>query len=117
MSVQQNDYVVIGKKFGYDEFYKLVGHDANDFSDTEELYSDSAYKGIQHHNDLCIISDGMSGEYVVVGHVLQKSGNYGAIDDFVSTTKCPSAKKVSGWIKRELGIDVKCELIIFTHYR
>jgi hypothetical protein len=119
MSVQQNHYVVIGKRFDYKEFYTLVcpNGDADHYFDTEHPYTDSAFKGIHHHNDICIISDGMNGKYVVVGRVLQKSGNYGALDDFKDDRRKPSAAKVSEWIKRELGIDVKCSMISFTHYR
>lgn len=118
MSVQQNHYVMVGKKFGFKEFAKLLNVDTGDsaFERVEE-YIDNAFKGIHHHNDLCVLFDGMNGEHVVVGRVLQKSGNYGSLSDFKDDRRRPSASKVSEWIKREFGFDVKCSLISITHFR
>lgn len=122
MSVQVNHYVMIGHKFEYDEFYdiasKFYNQDHDDVCEyLEENYSDSAFEGIHHHNDICILSDGYNGEYVYVGYVLQKSDDQGSLEDYVNPKK-RSAKYVSKKIHELLGLEnVKCEYLVFTHYR
>lgn len=69
MSVQCNTYVMIGALFPYSELFE------NQY-DRLEPYTDSAFKGIHHHNGLCVLPDGMNGEYVAIGKVLAKSENY-----------------------------------------
>jgi len=121
MSVQQNHYEIIGAKFGYNEFHKELmaakGLTEEEVEDLLDDYHDSAFKGIQHHNGLCIICDGMNGEYVYVGHILQKSGNYGRIGEFKSQGKNPSAKAVRKMMVDQLGLDRPCRRCAFTHYR
>jgi len=123
MSVQLNHYVIIGHKFEYDEFYdtlmeKFNLNDGDEvFNEIEEPYHDSAFKGIQHHNDLCIISDGMNGNYVYVGYVLQKSDDNGSLTDYINP-KIRSAKYVSNKINEMLRLEnIKCEKLAFSHYR
>ena len=122
MGVQLNHYVILGHKFEFDEFYdtlaELHGIDQDDvFEQFEDKCHDSAFKGIHMHNDLCIISDGMNGNYVYVGYVLQKSDNYGSLNDYV-TTKKRSGKYVSNKIKEYLGLEnIKCSWMAFSHYR
>jgi hypothetical protein len=123
MSVQQNHYVMVGHKFDYDTFYDSVvkannlenGDDVFEF--IEEKCHDSAFEGIHHYNDLCILSDGYNGEYVYVGYVLQKSKNYGSLNDYVNPKK-RSGKYVSTKIHESLGLEnIKCKSLSFTHYR
>lgn len=122
MSVQENHYVMIGHKFEYDAFYKQMedihGLSIDDFWDQfEESCHDSAFQGIHHNQNVCIISDGMDGEYVYVGYVLQKSKNYGNLTDYINpVTKSP--EQVSRYINDYLKIpDLECQLHAFTHYR
>lgn len=122
MSVQQNHYAIIGAKFGFDEFYEKVCEalglaSRDDFEDKDDLYHDSAFKGIHHHNGLCIISDGMGGKYVYVGHVVSKSDNYGGMWDYTNKERKPSAKAVSARIFKEFNIEADCKPHTFTHYR
>jgi hypothetical protein len=68
MSVQCNTYVMIGAVFPYTAFKGKY----------EELepYTDSAFKGIHHHNGICVLFDGMGGNYVAIGKVLAKTENF-----------------------------------------
>lgn len=124
MSVQQNHYMMLGAKFGYNEFHQrmseILGTDegADESWDYLDVYHDSAFKGIHHHNGICIISDGMSGEYVYVGHIIQKSDNYGGLGDYKNPTETPSAHEVQEAITRELGFEnLHIAIHSFTHYR
>jgi len=92
MSVNKNHYVMIGMKFGYDEFFDLcIESGAEDTTgdqwDTGPLvpYIDSFIHGIEQHDFLTVIIDGMNGNYVYVGHVVQKSSyENGSLNDFVT---------------------------------
>jgi hypothetical protein len=117
MGVQQNHYLLIGAKFGHKQFYSLMEDPEYFRREVENKYIDNAFKGISHHNDLCIISDGMDGEYVYIGHVMQKSGNYGSMGDYVNSRPTPTPETVREWIKKEFNIDAECDTHCFTHYR
>jgi len=131
MSTQQTHYVMLGNKFGYDEFYEQVkkriatvpSNDkmSEDELDTwretiEEKHSDSAYDGINNHNGVCIISDGCDGRYVCVGYVLAKSGELNDLQEH-------TAQWYSNWddigdnIVRAVGFAEDIEILAFTHYR
>lgn len=56
---------MIGATFAYDLF--------KDKYDDLEPFEDSAFEGIKHHEGLCVLFDGMNGEYVAIGKVLAKS--------------------------------------------
>lgn len=73
MSTQTNTYAIIGAMLPYD----LVG---GDNYDKFEPYFDNAFEGIHHHDGLCILGDGMNGEYAVVGKVLAKSDENGLLE-------------------------------------
>jgi hypothetical protein len=87
MSTQLNTYVLVGVKLPYDHF---SGDDLDTDADYEKLepYMDSAFKGIEHHNGLCVLFDGMNGKYIAAGRVLAKTdesdGFNGAIDAHMS---------------------------------
>lgn len=66
MSVQSNTYVMAGVKLPFDHF-------SDEQREAMDDYRDSAYHGIQHHNGLCVVDDGMCGEYTFIGRVLAKS--------------------------------------------
>uniref|UniRef100_A0AAU8GSN0 Uncharacterized protein n=1 Tax=Pseudomonas phage PACT201 TaxID=3230130 RepID=A0AAU8GSN0_9VIRU len=51
MSVQSNTYVLVGVKLNYQEFKdRYLGDDEEGYDQYVDPYSDSAYKGIQHHD-------------------------------------------------------------------
>jgi len=70
MSVQINQYLVYGTKLDYEKY------GGEEWYDKFYPYYDNAFKGIHHHDGICVIDDGMNGEYIVVGRVLYKTGNY-----------------------------------------
>ena len=128
MSTQQTHYVMLGNKYGYDEFYnrvqKRVATNPRDAEaeletwreEVEEKFMDSAFGGINNHNGVCIISDGMSGSYVYIGYVLNKSGEGNDLQDY-------TANWYSNWddigdnIVRAVGFAEDIEILAFTHYR
>lgn len=123
MSVQMNHYFIIGTKFEYDEFYQLFSGSTDHeeiekfIDEVEDKYSDSAFAGIERKNLLTIISDGMSGKYVCIGYVIQKSGDSGALDDYVADGIAPTPEQVSELIRDTFGVEVDCKYLAFTHYR
>lgn len=118
MSVQSNTYVLVGVMLPYDHFTE---------EQHEELlppYRDSAYKGIEHHNGLCVITDGMSGKYVAIGRVLAKSddqnGNYGFNEpvDLDNASSPELRNEVEELIYEHFGFeDPSVRDWVFTHYR
>jgi len=69
MSIHRNYYILIGVRYEYIEFNdKFKGVDYG-------VYCDSAFEGIEHYKGLCVLYDGMNGEYVMVGRVLYKTKN------------------------------------------
>jgi hypothetical protein len=124
MSINANHYVILGNIWRYDEFYDLVERKHGDVDtwrdEVEELYLDSSRGGIHHHNGVCILSDGMDGEYVIAGYVLNKSGECNDLSDH--TAQWPGSP-VSMWddigdnIHKALGFAKDVEIIAVTHYR
>ncbi|ADJ22976.1 hypothetical protein Hden_1162 [Hyphomicrobium denitrificans ATCC 51888] len=118
MSTQANTYIMRGALFTYDEVKQHLG---NEMHDRLRPYEDSAFKGIEHHNGICVLSDGMNGKYVAVGQVIAKTENgqgfeevhgfadgaFGANKDHVLEQKI--------WELIDLHADV--EWLVLTHYR
>ena len=110
MSVQANTYAMIGAILPY----------RNDLYDSLEPYMDSAFKGIHHHEGLCVLYDGMNGEYIAVGRVIAKSGNH---EGFVAPVRFPDLEEFEAF-EIESGIRalfpdeaVHVEPFVLTHYR
>lgn len=113
MSTQTNTYAVIGAILPYD----LVG---GDNYDKFEPYFDSAFEGIHHHDGICIISDGMNGDYAVVGKVLAKSDEYGHLEKPVVFDPIPNDENLA--LKQKIEAlfpdqSVEIRAIALTHYR
>ncbi len=114
MSVHSNTYVLVGVKLPFEHFNE-------DQRESHEAYTDSSRKGIHHHNGLCVIDDGMSGEYCFIGRVLAKS-----IDEHCEGI-CPTDCTVDGTIvvaevadllKQHFDLDdPDVRVWAFTHYR
>lgn len=120
MSVNANHYVMLGNKWRYDEFYDLIAKKHGDVDvwrdEVEEQYLDSANGGINNHNGICILSDGMNGEYVIVGYVLAKSGEYNDLADH--TAPDPGLwDDIGDNIVRAVGFAKDIEIIAVTHFR
>lgn len=77
MSVQLNQYLILGVKLAFRKDGTLEGStldlDGEAWADLIYQYLDSAFEGIEHHNGLCVIDDGMEGKYTMVGRVIKKS--------------------------------------------
>lgn len=122
MSTQRNHYVIIGAMMGWDEFHYAIRPD--DMPDGEfeywldrkiSPYYDSAFDPISKSKALSVICDGMNGEYVAIGQVREKSGNW---SDEMQVAECGWNKEtIEDEILKRLGIDIVAERISFTHFR
>ncbi len=117
MSVQCNTYVMIGATFPYelfrdDDVYKKL-----------EPFQDNAFKSIHHHEGLCVLIDGMNGDYVAVGVVLAKSADHeGLVAPLVIRTTAEETAGVATAITNSIGKIVnlpefKVTPIVLSHYR
>ena len=119
MSVQENDYIGIGVLTPYPKYDN--DEEREKASDRDDLYSDSAFNGITHYKGLCVISDGMNGEFWFVGRILAKSKVYerlyGPID-FNALSSSVDIEMLAALITNQFGIekpDIK--IWFFTAYR
>lgn len=110
MSTQINTYAMVGAILPYDgELY-----------DKLEPYMDDAFEGVQHHDGLCVLYDGMNGEYIAVGKVVAKSANH---EGFVAPVRLPAPTPDEIWLLRiEIGklfpgVSFCVEPLVITHYR
>ena len=98
MSMQHNIYVMIGTTFPYDTFKDDVKYSQL------EPFMDSAFDDVHHHEGLCILFDGMNGEYVAVGKVLAKSANHeGLVAPLVVRATPAEISEVKDNIQRSIG--------------
>lgn len=135
MGIQKNHYVMIGNKFGYDDFYNRVVRKQRFPAHTqdadlekwrievEERYFDSATDGIKNFDGITIISEsliishGMNSNYVYVGLVLNKSKNHGDLGDYVVTTNL-NDDDIGDLIMKAVGFtNDTARVLAFTHYR
>ncbi|HID9808664.1 TPA: hypothetical protein ACXI3M_006725 [Pseudomonas aeruginosa] len=113
MSVQSNTYVLVGVKLPFEHFNE-------DQRESHEAYTDRSRKGIHHHNGLCVIDDGMNGEYCFIGRVLAKSID--ADGEGLPITECtvPAGLRaeVSDLLVEHFELsEPDVRLWAFTHYR
>jgi hypothetical protein len=94
MSVQVNTYVLVGAKFDYDDL------DYDSYSE----YEDSAFEGIKHRNNLCVLSDGMNGEYIFIGHIKAKTENH---EHFENPVDCSVSETEKHWIYENISANFK----------
>lgn len=119
MGVQCCHYVMVAAKFDYQTFKEAV-FTKNTEWDLTEKYEDNAYReDVGSYNDLTIIIDGMSGEYVFFGVVFAKGL------DGLDVIDCDEAAgyKKEVWKKiyrefRQLKIDLPIDVRVyaFTHW-
>src|SRR5690606_21928000 len=113
MSVQMNTYVMWGVLLPFKEFA-----DREDF----EPYMDSAFKGIHHHDGLCVLADGMDGKYMAIGHVLHKTSNHDGFNKPIQLHGQPVLEfdvyeRVEKLIGRQLTGNEGPSWLVLTHYR
>ena len=115
MSTQVNTYVMIGALFPYDVF---KGDDAYE---RLEPYKDNAFEGIQHHDGLCVLYDGMTGEYVAIGRVLEKTENHQPFEHPIRIAPSTDAERQSlhDDIRRLIQIegDFTVQHLVISRYR
>lgn len=119
MSVQANTYIMRGALFSYDAVKSQLG---DDYDAKLEPYMDSAFKGVQHRDGLCVLCDGMNGKYVAIGQVIAKTENHQGFDEvygFADGSFGPNKDLVlKDRIEILTGInDAKIEWLVLTHYR
>jgi hypothetical protein len=76
MSVQINQYIILGCKFDYDEFETAYLGEEGNTEDMLDKYADWRFDAkIVEYNGLSMIFDDMRGEYVYVGKIYAKSAD------------------------------------------
>lgn len=111
MSVQVNHYVVWGV---------CIHPGARKVTlESLEPYIDSPFKGIEHHNGLCVLYDGMCGKYLVVGRVLKKSEEGMGFDKPFFCPPFPICEiDVERAVQQLLKDDtLHCTYMMLSHYR
>jgi hypothetical protein len=113
MSTQVNTYVMIGALFPYD---LLAGS-----YERLEPYKDGAFEGIRHHEGLCVLYDGMDGQYVAIGRVLEKTGNHNHFEHPIRIAPLGDAERQSlhDDIRRLIRLegDFSVQHLVISHYR
>ncbi len=117
MSTQLNTYVIRGVLFDWE----TARGDPDSFEKLEP-YMDSAFKGIHHHDGLCVICDGMNGKYVAIGKVLHKTRNYEGFDEpipLISEQNEIEEQAMSEQIGELIGVSPPPEIgwYVISHYR
>ncbi len=112
MSVQRNIYLLRGTVQPYG-LHK-------DRHDVLEQYMDSAFKGIHHHDGLCVLFDGMHGKYVAFGRVLAKSANMQGFEPElvqVPPFDLDNSKEFQEKLSALVGTFCTVNDYLITHYR
>ena len=124
MSTQVNQYLIYGisvpKKWPQEWIKKNKGKDWYD--EFESFMDDSAYKkGVKHKDGVFCLYDGMSGDYIIIGRVLQKSidGELIASNGPISIDEPTQAEKqeILDSISRNFGLTGVLKNWLITHYR
>lgn len=116
MSVQHNTYVIRGAIYPFP-----MDYDNDSKYEKLEPYMDNAFKGIHHHDGICILYDGMNGKYVILGRVDVKSDVYEGFDaPIVFPAPIPEEdEELKTKIEAIMGepLPAPIEWIVVTHYR
>jgi hypothetical protein len=125
MSISQTHYVILGIKYDFDEAKRNLGDEVFD-NDIVNNYEDDVYEEkITEKNGLTVVSDGMNGEYFVIGKVLVKA----SLVDGIEMTSIPiqhsgqvteQTRKIMRDIEKcfpQLNPDpLDVKIYIFTHW-
>lgn len=108
LGVERSDWILIGANIGYENY--------ND--DRCELYDQ--YSNQSDSGSLTYVIDGMSGEYFIIGEVVQcDPDGYDGFELFnlnVDDHYLKSVKLVKEHILDKFGIEVEPKLIVITHW-
>lgn len=120
MSVQINQYLICGVKLDYKEYESKWANEEDKGYDRLSPYMDSAFKGIQHKDNISCIFDGMNGDYIFMGKVLAKTQDHEFFEpemeiEFLTKLEKDLLLKV---IKTIVDTDQEeCKYYLFSHYR
>lgn len=124
MSIQTNQYLIYGisvpKKWPSEWLKKNPG---KDWGDTfEPFMDDSAYKKtVKHKEGIFCLYDGMSGGYIIIGKVLQKSQDGELIADggpiSIDEPTQEEKQEILVSIRKNFGLTGVLKHWLVTHYR
>jgi len=123
MGVNQQLIIMIGCNIGYDTYYKAGGFDKFESLDIDE-------EKLENVNRIAVISDGMSGEYCMVGIPIYVSGKYDGFSDLsnnknynglqmmeLNQPKKEQVNEIECFIERNFKCkEVKIKNLIFIHH-
>lgn len=114
MSVRVNTYVMEGALFQYELLKDRFDH--------LEPFMDSAFEGIKHKDGVCVLFDGMNGDYVAVGRVIAKTGNHQHFEYGPISLTAPAGfekqQELHDAICKVTGQDnVSLQFLVVSHYR
>lgn len=115
MSVQANTYIMRGAIFAYKDV------EARATYERLEPYMDDAFKGAHHNDGICVLFDGMNGNYVVAGEVYTKSRNHEGLQQVFtlpdSSLDPDKDRALQGKIEALIGLPAHINWVVLTHYR
>ena len=118
MGVERCDYVIVGVKLDYDEFWSIQGGDEAAHDKFQEFYDNEYREEIGSKDGVTVISDGMNGKYVYIGYVIKKARE----GQGLGHTKCKSSKEQKAALRMILPVLFNLKEIppinvwIFSHY-
>ncbi len=86
MSSNSNSYVILGVRLDFEKY----GSDT--FFEKYSEYDDNSFKGIEHHNGLAMLFDGMNGNYIIIGEIKEKTEQHQGFSDIVIADRWESEK-------------------------
>ena len=122
MGVERTHYIMLGVKFPFN----IIDHDNlldDGYYEKYEVYEDNGYEEeITEHCGLTMVSDGMNGEYIFIGKVIQKKLDH----EGFKPTDClqfsqNEMKLLEHLIKSKFeeeakDMDIKVSVWVFTHW-
>ncbi len=113
MGVERTHYVIVGVRFKYDDVAERP-----DFEELQDEMEDNGYKvEITEKNGLTMVSDGMNGEYVVIGRVLAKAIDSDGLDFTICECCEASRQDIMHAVHSRLSPLTGCvQIYAFTHY-
>jgi hypothetical protein len=114
------EYIVIRTEPAHDK--KTNGNGATSFgSDKHAIAKVGALEGIRHHEGRCVLYDGMDGQYVAIGRVIEKTGNHDHFEHPIRIAPLGDAERQSlhDDIRRliQLEGDFSVQHLVISHYR
>lgn len=120
MSVHEQLVIMYGVDIGYDKYEEVQGNDWESenykfFEKFDDKFRDCKIDGIS------IVSDGMSGEYCIIGKIIYLSPRYDPIEDFgiLEIRDIPTGveNEIRDFIKDNFGIEkIEIKKLVFMHY-